>query len=195
MKNQSLLKQEIPVSLALLSLLWITRSGVVGSHFGSALNLPDASWAVFWLLGFWVRQVRWLIAGFVASATADYFAVQHGTSADCFTLAYIFLIPSYLSLWVAGRWAQRQSLFEDSTWATHALSLLVGVFACFTCANIGMYLASETVNQLSIWNYTLAVAHYLPLYLATTALYVSVGLLIAYVIKQIRLLPNSSQRA
>lgn len=194
MKNQSLLKQEIPLSLVLLSLLWTTRSGVVGSHFGSALNLPDASWAVFWLLGFWVRQVRWLIAGFVASGNADYFAVQHGTSADCFTTAYIFLIPSYLSLWVAGRWAQRQSLFEDSTGATHVLSLLVGVFACFTCANIGMYLASDTVNQLSLWNYTLTVAHYLPLYLATSTLYVSVGLLIAYVIKQIRLLSNSSQR-
>lgn len=194
MKNQSLFNKELPVGLALLSLLWITRSGVVGSHFGSALNLPDASWAVFWLLGFWVRPMRWLIAAFIASATADYFAVQQGTSADCFTPAYIFLIPAYLSLWVMGRWAQRQSMLEESTWVTPALSILVGVFACFTLANIGIYLASDTINQLSIWNYTVAVAHYLPLYLTTTALYVSVDLLLAYVIKQIRLLSNSSQR-
>ena len=195
MTNKLLIKKELPVSLALLSLLWVTRSGVVGSHFGSALNLPDASWAVFWLLGFWTRRVHWLVAAFIASVTADYFAVHNGTSADCFTPAYLFLIPAYLSLWIAGRWAQHRLMPEVKSWSLVSLSVVAGVFACFTCANIGMYIASDTVNSLSAWAYTLAIAQYLPLYLATTALYVGIGVLIAYLIKQIPLLTHSSQDA
>ena len=195
MKNKPLIKNELPISLTLLSLLWVTRSGVVGSHFGSALNLPDASWAVFWLLGFWTRRVHWLAVAFIASMTADYFAVKHGTRTDCFTPAYIFLLPAYLSLWGAGRWAQHRLTSNVKCWPMVSLSVIAGVLACFICSNIGMYIASDTVNSLSAWEYMLAIAHYLPLYLATTSMYVGTGGLIAYVIKQIPLLTHSNQRA
>lgn len=195
MTKKFLIKKELPLALSLLSLLWVTRSGVVGSHFGSALNFPDASWAVFWLLGFWTTRIHWLVTAFIASVTADYFAVQSGTSADCFTLAYIFLAPSYLSLWTTGSWAQHRLMPEVKSWSLVCLSVFAGVFFCFTCANIGMYITADTVDSISTWEYALTVAHYLPLYLATTSLYVGIGALIAYLIKQIPSLIHSNQRA
>jgi hypothetical protein len=46
-------KTQLLLSMALLTLLLATR----GHHFASAFSLPSASWAVFFLAGFYLTKV------------------------------------------------------------------------------------------------------------------------------------------
>lgn len=83
-------------------------------HFGSALNLPDASKAVFFLAGFyftfgvvadWMRRVGFW--GLIALAVAiDFigFWLSGRETALCLSPSYPFLLPAYGVLWFGGRW-------------------------------------------------------------------------------------------
>ena len=164
----------------LLILLIVTRSDMTRSHFGTNLNPPDASWAVFWLAGTFSALRWWPLALLFACAAVDYLAVATGTRADCFTPAYPFLIPAYLSLWMMGRWSSGRSLSKMNSWAWLGMSIVSGVTTCFTCANAGMYVASGQFSQLSPSAYLLAVIGYWPHYLLSTAIYSSIGLLLWY---------------
>src|SRR5687767_15995537 len=91
--------------------IWI-GSGLVGLliatrdyHFVTLDLLPSASYAVFFLAGFylaprWVFPALWCIAALV-----DLSAITiGGVSALCVSPAYAFLIPAYGALWLAGRY-------------------------------------------------------------------------------------------
>lgn len=68
-------------------------------------HLQDASWAVFFLAGFYLRH--WLVFGvFMAVAVAiDYVAItKFGVSDFCVSRAYVAIIPGYAALFAAGRW-------------------------------------------------------------------------------------------
>ncbi len=177
----------ILTGLLLLTLLIVTRSDMTRSHFGTSLNPPDASWAVFWLAGTFSALRWWPLALLFACAAVDYLAVATGTRADCFTPAYPFLIPAYLSLWMMGRWSSGRSLSKMNSWAWLGLSIVSGVTTCFTCANAGMYVASGQFSHLSPSAYLLAVIGYWPDYLLSTAIYSGIGLLLFYGIKHLHL--------
>src|SRR5256885_9905030 len=93
------LSRDLITGTALIALLAVTRIG----HFGGIATPPDASLAVFFLLGLWVASARWLVIGLLAAAAADALAVAQGASTYCITPAYPFLIPTYGVLWGAGR--------------------------------------------------------------------------------------------
>jgi len=95
-----------PLALLLLA----TRA----EHFGTALNLPDASKAVFFLAGFyfafgavanWMRRAGFW--GLIALAVAiDFigFWLSGRETALCLSSSYPFLLPAYGVLWFGGRW-------------------------------------------------------------------------------------------
>jgi hypothetical protein len=85
---------------ALAALMLATRF----HHFGTALNLPDASMAIFFLGGLYLRRHA-LFGVFTALALAiDWIAVSMlGTDPFCVTPAYSFLLPAYAVLWYGGR--------------------------------------------------------------------------------------------
>src|SRR5882757_2471136 len=101
-------RNELLTGCILLLVLVLTRSGITRSHFGTEFNLPDASWAVFWLTGAFTLQRVWPLLLMLACVAVDYFVIAGGVSAYCFTPAYPFLIPAYLSLWAFGRWSRSQ---------------------------------------------------------------------------------------
>ena len=96
----------IAIFAALAALMAATRF----NHFGSAVSLPDASLAVFFLGGLYLAvSARASIAAFIAlileAGLIDYYATSmQGVSDWCMTPAYWFLIPTYGSLWLVGRW-------------------------------------------------------------------------------------------
>ena len=73
-------------------------------HFGDVLHLPDASMALFFLGGLYLRK-HWQFAAFIALAVViDWIAIEHaGVSDFCVTPAYSFLLPAYAVLWYGGR--------------------------------------------------------------------------------------------
>src|SRR4026209_2452433 len=71
-------------------------------HFGDVLHLPDASMALFFLGGLYLRK-HWQFVSFIALAVViDWIAIEHaGVSDFCVTPAYSFLLPAYGVLWYA----------------------------------------------------------------------------------------------
>ena len=102
-------RNTVVMAAALAVVMCMTRF----SHFGTAIHLPDASMAVFFLGGLYVRR-HLAFFGYAALAGAlDFASVRYaGTSDFCITPAYSFLLPAYAVLWYAGR------LYADRLQAT-----------------------------------------------------------------------------
>ena len=97
-------RQQIAIGLALTLLMLLTRS----HHWASLHSLPDASWAIFFLLGVYVRPL-WMVPALIAASVGiDYAAITWGGVSDfCVSPAYWMLIPAYLALFAGGRFYAR----------------------------------------------------------------------------------------
>lgn len=87
------------ISVLLFLVLVATRS----HHFIDSIHLPDASYAIFFLVGFYLYvPLTWLL--FMALAViVDCIAINwFGVSGFCITPAYLALLPAYAVLWFAG---------------------------------------------------------------------------------------------
>lgn len=173
--------KEILIGCLLLLVLAVTRSGITQSHFGTAINLPDASWAMFWLTGAFTHKRWWPALLMLVCVAIDYLVIAGGVSAYCFTPAYPFLVPAYLSLWAVGRWLQHDGRHPYVLRA--AVSIFIGASACFIVSNIGFYLAAGYFAQMPAILYTKVVAQYWLAYLLQTSVYAGAGLLIAYILR------------
>jgi hypothetical protein len=153
-------------------------------------DVRDASWAVFFLAGFWLRgNTRWaglpLFALLMAEAVlVDYLVItQQGTdfwSHYCVSAAYWFLLPSYASLWLGGSWlAKRQPGLRLPTLGLAVMALLVSVSVCYLVSNGSFYWLSDSVplpRSIAAWSVNLR-QWYLPFF-ETTAMYVGLGALV-----------------
>jgi len=157
----------------IIAVLLVVMAATRFHHFGSAISLPDASLAIFFLAGFYLRSPL-VLAGFLAEAALiDYVAITYvGVSDWCISPAYLFLIPTYASLWFAGRWVAAR---QRQTWRTLALlfaALAVGVTVAFLISNGSFYLLSGHFPDLSWAQYAARVAKYFPPYALNTFFYV-----------------------
>lgn len=156
------------VALALALVMAVTRLG----HFGEYGGPLDASWAVFFLGGLWLRDLRAFPAYFVLAWVVDLAAFALGTPTNCYTIAYVFLIPAYGALWMAGRWV------ADGGYVKLSAAVVVGALTTFVVANLGMFWLAPSVSAPTLSAYSSAVAGYFPGYLLTLSSYVAVGLLV-----------------
>ena len=115
-------RNQLLIAFMLVLLMIITRS----HHFAAMHNLPGASWAIFFLAGVYLRTF-WSLPGFLAlSWWLDFAAYTWGGASNfCLTPAYVFLLPAYASLWLAGRWYVGRYQFSWSTLKPLSLSILV----------------------------------------------------------------------
>jgi hypothetical protein len=147
-------------------------------HFGSALHLPDASLAVFFLGGLYLRRPLAFGAYAALAALLDYLAIaQAGVSDWCVTPAYAFLLPAYACLWWAG---VRCPGHERHGWRRYprlAGALLVATALAFLVSNASFYGLSGYFGELSLAEYAARVARYFPSYLASTMAYVAAAVL------------------
>ena len=184
------------VAIGLALVMMVTRVG----HFGEAGGPPDASWAIFFLAGLWLQNARAFPVFFALGWVADLIAFSLGTPTDCYSLAYLFLIPAYGSLWAAGQWLAAFSSHEESTdqGSLGSRSGVKGVFmlavsvvgsavVCFAWANLGMWWFADSAMTYSFGAYLNAVSVYLPGYVLTMAMYltVAVGLALACVHRRV----------
>ena len=160
--------------VVVLALLALMMAATRYHHFGSALHLPDASLAVFFAAGFYLRQ-RWplaLVRG--EAALIDYLATgASGAGGWCISPAYPFLIPAYAAMWLGGRW---YSARHDTGWP--AVTALVTVLAiagsaAFLISNGSFYLLSGAFPDLSWAQFTARAALYYWPYLSSAFVYLA----------------------
>ncbi|HTV86070.1 MAG TPA: hypothetical protein VME63_11720 [Dyella sp.] len=173
--------QRLGIFAALALLMALTRiHHSILHHFDA---LPDASWGVFFLAGFWLRgSARWAFPLLMAEAVVVDYVVITGMGIDffshyCVSAGYWFLIPAYGSLWLGGSWlAKHQAGLRLSTLALAAVALLVAENLCYLISNGSFYWLSHSVptpRSMGAWFENLG-DWYLP-FLQTTALYVGLG--------------------
>lgn len=157
------------IALLLALLMVATRF----HHFGSATHLPDASLAVFFLGGFYLRRPALLGCYLAEAALIDYLAITLGGVSDwCVTPAYAFLIPTYAGLWLAGVCYARWHRMEWRALAPFFGAVALGVSAAFLISNTSFYLLSGYFPEMSWTEYASRVAKYFPPYASAAATYI-----------------------
>lgn len=161
------------IGLGLMAFMLATRF----HHFGDALHLPDASWAIFFVAGFYLSPL-WL-AGLLLEATAiDAVAVGWmNVPAYCLTPAYAFLIAAYGVLWAGGRFLAARQRLEALLGAGTA-----SVFAAFVLSNTSFYWLGGRIAEPSWREFLGQFAHYLPLYLGAALMYIAVAVVAHFLI-------------
>ena len=161
---------------ALLTLLMVTTRF---KHFGDALHLPDASMAVFFLGGLYLRRHVVFVFFMLLAVLLDYLSTHYaGVSDFCVTAAYAFLPLGYAALWYGGRLYTR-----ELTGSTRSLLGAFGVAtACaalsFAISNGSFYWLGGRYAQPHMAEYLQRLWQWGPLFVRTTCGYVVVALLL-----------------
>jgi hypothetical protein len=169
------LRHQSIIALLLALLMLVTR----GHHDLSPVHLPDASWAVFFLAGLYLRP-NWLFAAyFLLAASMDYVAITWGgVSSFCVTNAYFFLIPAYWMLWFAGRsYSPKQDLSRKDLLPL-ALYALAGTLLCELLSSGGFYFFSGRYVDPTLDEFVNRLATYLPGSLTHQAIYLGLAALV-----------------
>lgn len=169
----AVLHRNSPVLVALLLALAMaaTRSHV--------LAVPDASWAIFLLGGFYLRGALVFGAYMAEAVLIDYLVTTFaGVSDWCITPAYLFLVPSYASLWLGGLWYARRHRIALRSLVPLASASLCAVSIAFLISNASFYLLSGYFPEMNWTEYASRVAKYFPRYLSITAAYLFAAVIV-----------------
>ncbi len=164
-------RYQIILGLLLALLMILTRS----HHFSTVHNLADASWAIFFVAGFYLRSARPLLGFFVLSWWLDFAAINLGNVSDfCITPAYAFLLPAYTSLWFAGRWYAKRYQFKWNTVIPFTISSIAGLTLCELFSSGGFYFFSGRIAETSFHEFGEQLTKYFPLYIETFLFYIGI---------------------
>lgn len=164
--------------LSVLALLMMASRAHPFEHF----TPPDASWAAFFIGGFYLRGwSRWAFPLLMALAVAiDVYAIQaQGLSFwqhYCVSPAYWCLVPAYLALWLGGAWLGRGYVRADlGALARLAAALLAAVAVCQLIAQGSFYWISRNVADPTLAGWWKNYSDWLLPYLGTAAAYVGIA--------------------
>ncbi|MDO9458718.1 MAG: hypothetical protein Q7N95_01160 [Alphaproteobacteria bacterium] len=142
-------------------------------HFGSVTHLPDASLAVFFLAGFYLRRAIYMIPLMLLAGGIDYLATQHmGVSDYCISPAYGFLIPTYAVMWFGGHWYAARHTLSVASLTPLAVALIASGSIAFLISNGGFYLFSGRYPDMSWAEYAQRVSMYYMPYMSGAVFYV-----------------------
>src|SRR5512135_2550598 len=169
--------------LVLFALMWATR----GQHVAMLTHLPDASWAIFLLLGFYFRNSLLLPLFLAQAALADCLAIiQLGASDYCVTPAYMFLLPAYSILWLAGRWCAAHYQFNFRSLPLFATATVAGSAMCELISSGSFYFLGGRFSNTSLAEFVQRLTQYFPADLENVALYLGVAALLHALIVSMR---------
>ncbi len=178
----------IAIFVALAALMAATRF----NHFGSAVSLPDASYAVFFLGGMYLAgTARVSVAVFAAlileAGWIDYYATSvQGVSDWCMSPAYWFLIPTYAGLWLAGKLVSRNAMSARIPAGGNLIRLGLAAWVASTFAfifsNATFYLFSGRYAEMSAAEYASRVAQYYVSYVSMAMLYIACAVAVHMVV-------------
>ena len=165
-----------------LSLLVLLMLGTRINHFAP---IPDASWAVFFIGGFYLRGwTRWVFPLLMVLAVAIDWAVISGQGMDfwghyCVSSGYWALVPAYFAMWAGGMllryWYKGLSV---QSLALFGATLVVSVAVCHLFAQGGFYWTSNVVAEPTVAGWAKNYSDWLLPYLRTAAIYTGVAALV-----------------
>jgi hypothetical protein len=139
--------------------------------------LPDASWAIFFLSGFYSFGARAFALLLVEAVLIDYVATAHlGVSSYCLSIAYPSVLPAYATLWFGGRLAARHrdgGLPHRMGWLV--VCLLLSVSLCFLLTNGSFYWLSGRAANPNVAGWMAGFLRWYPYFLAVPCLYVAIA--------------------
>lgn len=163
----------------ILTLLATLMAATRADHFAA---LPDASWAVFFIGGFYLSTwTRWAFPGLMALAVAiDYVVISRSGASFwqhyCVSPAYWCLIPAYFSMWAGGLWLRRRNAGADlRSLGLLAASLVASVVACQLVSQGSFYWFSGVVAGPSLAGWWKNYTDWLLPYMLTAAKYTAVA--------------------
>lgn len=162
------------IATILAALMLATRLG----HMGDALHLPDASMAVFFLGGLYLRRHLAFAAYFLLAVLIDWAVITFaGVSSFCVTWAYVFLLPAYAALWYGGRlYAHRLNGSALSLLGAFGVAL-VSASVCFAISNGSFYWLGGRIQHPDLTGYFEGMWRWGPMFVRVTLGYVTAGLL------------------
>jgi len=177
-------RNQFLIGLFLIALMTVTR----GHHFASINHLPSASWAVFFLVGFYITK-KWLFPLLLSIVFFMDFVVSGNASPDsfCLTPAYSMLIPAYGTLWLAGRWYAKQYQFNLKSLFTLVLTVLIAAAMTSIFSGGGFYFFSGRYPEPTLLEYSARFIKYFPRSLTNLAVYIGLAVAVhSYIIYAIR---------
>ncbi|MHC9086844.1 hypothetical protein ACYX7E_17675 [Luteimonas sp. RIT-PG2_3] len=165
--------------IAILALLATLMAATRVHHFAA---VPDASWAVFFIGGFYLSQwTRWAFPALMALAVVvDWFVIS-GQGLDfwshyCISPGYWALVPAHVAMWAGGWWLQRgQGGLQWRGLGRLAVALVASVAVCHLFAQGGFYWTSDVVAAPSVAGWAKNWLDWFVPYLRVTAMYVSLA--------------------
>jgi hypothetical protein len=160
----------------LIFLMLATRA----DHFGSAINLPDGSLAVFFMAGFLLAS-RWAFPMLcVLAAAIDHWMIEYnGVSAFCVTPAYGFLLPTYFAMWWSGAYCGRLDLTGAASWLRLAGVTVLAIGTAHLISSGSFYLFAPYFADHSLAEFSQRTALYFPRYFVVTSGYLAVLLTVS----------------
>lgn len=165
-----------------LSLLVLLMAGTRINHFAP---VPDASWAVFFIGGFYLRSwTRWAFPLLMALAVVVDWAVISSQGMSfwqhyCVSAAYWMLVPAYFAMWAGGMLLRRH--YKRASWQSLgmlAATLVGSVALCHLIAQGSFYWISASVAEPTFAGWAKNYSDWLLPYLRTAALYTGAAALV-----------------
>lgn len=167
------------IVLSLLVLLMAATRSHVFSHF---TPVPDASWAVFFIGGFYLRAwARWAFPLLMALAVLiDWWVISSQGisfwSHYCVSPGYWFLIPAHLAMWMGGLWLRRHYTGASvAALGRLAVSVLAATALCHLLAQGSFYWLSSSVAEPTFAGWWKNYSDWFLPYLQSTAMFVAVA--------------------
>ena len=176
------------IAAFLLGIMLLTRGGLVA-------HVQDASWAIFFLVGFYLRNYLGLPILMLSAIALDFavIAARGGHQDYYLTPSYLFIIPAYSALWFAGRYVANKYSESLKGLMTFVGAAVVGIVACDVISSGGFYWMSASSVDVSLAEFTSRIVEFLPLSLKTTMLYLSIAAVVHMASMQARKFASSEQ--
>ncbi len=165
--------------LALFVVLAAVMAATRLNHFGL---VPDASWAVFFVAGFYLRgSARWAFPALMALAVAVDYVVITGSGQSfwshyCMSPGYWFLVPAHAAMWLGGSLLRRSYRgLEPRALALLAVAVFASVATCHFFAQGGFYWLASAVAEPTVAGWAKNYADWFLPYLRNASLYIAIA--------------------
>jgi hypothetical protein len=158
----------------------------------SSVHLRDASWALFFIAGFYLTQSwRWAFPALMAWAVAiDFVAIKfYGISNYCVTVAYWFLVPAYGALWLGGRWLRQHASNDARGLMGLVASAVASTSICFLLTNGSFYWLGGRVAEPTWQGWVANFTEWYWSFVSVSLAYITVAALGHYLVTKV-LLPR-----
>ena len=166
----------------ILSLLVLLMAGTRINHFAP---VPDASWAVFFIGGFYLRNwTRWAFPLLMGLAVVVDWAVISSQGMSfwqhyCVSAAYWMLIPAYFAMWAGGMLLRRYYRSASlKSLGLLAATVIGSVALCHLIAQGSFYWISASVAEPSFAGWAKNYSDWLLPYMQSAAIYIGAAALV-----------------